>query len=1099
MQLVTGQRLGPYELLDKIGDGGMALVYRAADPRLQRHVAIKVLKPEMVDRSVFLRRFEQEAQLIACLDHPNILPIFDYGYAGDFPYIVMPLVTGGSMHRWIAPALPLDRALAVYRQVLQALGHAHGREPPVVHRDVKPANILMGENDRPLLTDFGIAKIVELSLSAGSPGTVCGTPGYMAPEQSEGRAVDQRADIYAMGVILYQLLTGRHPFRGRPSSDEAERSAAEALSPRRDKADLSAAWDEVIRHSMARNRDERYRSVSELDEAVEVAWRAEQCARGAEWQVAGATQPAATDVPQSREAAASGQPPVSASPGRNATESSGNLPRPRTSFIGREREAERMRQGLGVSRFLTVTGAGGCGKTRLALHVADALLTEYPDGVWLVELATVTDPVLVPQAVASAVGVREEPDRPILDTLKDYLRPRQILLILDNCEHLVGACALLVDDLLQSCPRLSVLATSQEALGVAGETLLRVPTLSLPAAAVVGYSAQGPSTIQQLMEAEATRLFVERARAVQPSFTLTERNARAVAQVCAHLDGIPLAIELAAARVKVLSVEQLAARLHDRFRLLTGGSRTALPRQQTLRATMDWSYDLLREPERVLFRRLSVFSGGCTLDAAGVVCTGDDLDPDELLDLLAGLVDKSLIIADTDGGEARYRLLETIRQYGAERLLEAAEAARLRARHAKTFAELVATAEPEILGPEQATWVNCLEQEHDNLRAALDWARSEPSGVAAGVGLAGALWRFWWIRGHLSEGRGWLEQLLAMGGDAPADARAKALNGAGNLAYAQGDYARARTMHEQCLALGRELGDARGVANSLNNLAVVAQALGDYPRAAEFHEQSLEQRRELGDKRGIAMSLNNLGAIAQRRGDYPRAAEFHEESLALRRELGDKRGIALSLNNLGTVALDQGDHAHAAMLLEESLALFRELGDRANIAASLDHLGGTARGTGDLVRAADLHEQALALRRELGDQRGIAISLGNLAAVAHERGHPEQAGALYVESLGLHCQVSDRIGIAGCLDGLARVASTDGHPERAAWLFGAAEALREDVGVPLAPADRVNYERSVAAAESAAGELVFRTVWDQGRTTPLDKTIAYASDTGSRP
>ncbi len=524
-----------------------------------------------------------------------------------------------------------------------------------------------------------------------------------------------------------------------------------------------------------------------------------------------------------------------------------NLPTQLTSFIGREKEMKAVKDQLKTTRLLTLIGTGGSGKTRLALQVTVDLLEEYPDGIWLVELGTLTDPTLVPQAVASVLGIREEPDRsglaggktsrPLLTRLIDSLQRKKLLIILDNCEHVVDACALLAEALLRACPNLQIMTTTRGALGVTGETAWRVPSMSLP-------DPRRLPPVANLKQYEGIELFVERARAALPTFKLTEENAPAVVQICQRLDGIPLALELAAARVKVLTPEQIAARLDDRFRLLTGGSRTALPRQQTLRAMMDWSFNLLSEPERIVLRRLSTFAGGWTIEAAEAICAGEGVNRYEVLDLLTHLVDESLVIVDERGGEARYRLLETVRQYAREKLLEARDAEVVRRRHRDWFLALADRAESELLGPQQAAWLNRLEQEHDNLRAALDWSLGSGA-IEAALRLAGALWPFWEVRGYLGEGREWLEMVLAKSGELPVALRAKVLQGAGILAWYQDDYERAVALCQQTLALYRELRQKQGMAIALNTLGLIRRSQGLYPEAHSLLEESLSIFREL--------------------------------------------------------------------------------------------------------------------------------------------------------------------------------------------------------------------------------------------------------------
>ena len=630
-----------------------------------------------------------------------------------------------------------------------------------------------------------------------------------------------------------------------------------------------------------------------------------------------------------------------------------NLPGSLTSFVGREREKKEVERLLDASRLLTLTGTGGCGKTRLAQEVAKGLVNAYADGVYLTELASLSEATLVPQAVAEVLGVREQPGSSLTDTLAHTLSTKTLLLVLDNCEHLVEACAHLVETLLKACPGLRILATSREPLGAAGEVIWQVPPLSGP-------SPHLRHALEELEGYESVRLFVERARYRNPAFLLDQQNARAVAEICHKLDGIPLAIELAAARVG-LSVEQIATRLDDSLRLLTGGNRTATPRQQTLRGALDWSYELLIEPERELFNRLSVFAGGWTLEAAESVASGEGIE--DVLDLLSRLVDKSLVVAEATGdGGVRYRMLEPVRQYAQERL---GEDDALRDRHAAFFLALAEEAESKLVEPDQVAWLERLEREHDNLRAAL--RNSLDRGNAElGLRVSGAIWRFWYAHGYLSEGRRWLEETLAQPGTASAPVRAKALRGAGALAWAQGDYARAETLFEESLILRRELGDRQGIAEAINGLASVARDRGEYARAKALFEENLAVCRELENADGIGTALINLGNVAYYHGDYPQAIPFYEESLAVYREMGERYGMAISLNNLGEVARDQGDYARAETLGKESLALFQELGDKWAIFQALIGLGRLAMARDNNERAVRLLAAAESLRETIG-------------------------------------------------------------------------------------------------------------------------------------
>ncbi len=633
-----------------------------------------------------------------------------------------------------------------------------------------------------------------------------------------------------------------------------------------------------------------------------------------------------------------------------------NLPVQLTSFIGREREKADVRRLLSTTRLLTLTGAGGAGKTRLALQAAAEALEEFRDGVWVVELASLADATLVPKAVASAMSVPEQPGRALSETLVDYLRSKSMLLVLDNCEHLLLACANLADTLLRACPHLRILTTSREAMGIEGENHYRVPSLSLPDAPTL--------PLERLNEFEAVRLFTDRATAALPSFAVTTQNAKAVATICQQLDGIPLAIELAAPRVKALPVEHIAERLHDRFRLLTSGRRTALPRHQTLRAAMDWSYDLLSEPERVLLRRLSVFVGGFTLEAAEAVCQGQDLNAGEVVNLLTHLVEKSLVIFQER--EGRYGLLETVRQYGWDKLPEAGEEADVRRRHRDWYLALAEQADPELRGPRQRVWLDRLEAELYNLRAALEWSRTQDDRAEAGLRLAAALWRFWDMRTYLTEGRGWLDGMLARPDGVEPGLRARALNVAGVLAHRQGDYDGVSRLSGEALRLARQEHDDWNSALALHHLAHAAQSHGDLSQAAAMMDESIELFRKVDNRWGMALSMNCRGDIARNQADDERAAVIFGEALAMWRAVGDRWGLAASLQNLGWVMQHRGDSHRAATLFEESLAISRELGLKAWVILILS---GLARST-----AADVHPERAATL--LGAVDGLLSAMG---------------------------------------------------------------------------------------------------------------------------
>ena len=800
-----------------------------------------------------------------------------------------------------------------------------------------------------------------------------------------------------------------------------------------------------------------------------------------------------------------------------------NLPFALTRLVGRDEELAAIEKALAGTRLLTLTGTGGVGKTRLALAAAAGSAADFSGGAFLVELAPLADPDLLPQQVLAALGLREEPGHSPAGTLTAHLRDRRALLVLDNCEHLVGAAAALAEGLLRSCPRLTVLATSREPLGVPGEATWRVPSLS-PAGAMA--------------------LFTERAQAVTPDFDVSDEAAPALAQLCRRLDNIPLAIELAAARTSALSVEEIAARLDDRFRLLSGGARTAVPRQQTLRAMVDWTYDALSDVERRVFDRLAVFGSAFDLEAAEHVVSGDGVEPGDVVDILTGLVNKSLVLTERPSGtrHTRYRLLETMRHYARERLAESGQATAVRSRHLARAVELAQAARRDFEGPGQADVLERLEAEHDDLRVALAWGTSGGDPEPALL-LATALGRFWEVRGHLSEGRSWLEAALSAGGGGESPAlRAVALNWTAVLAQHQGDYNAARGLYEHSLALRRRLDDRLGTTAALVGLGNLAALQGRLGAAWAQFEESLAIGRELDEPQVVAASLTNLGWVAHARGDLRGARAMYEEALAVRRRLGDGHGTALVMANLGDLALQQGDLDTAYALHTEGLDLRRRLGDRAGVADSLAALGRVALARGDRTTARTLHSQGLAERRRVGDRPGMPPALAALAEVARLDGDPATAGTLLEEALAVATELDDRHCItlsllhlarlardqgdpvradtlyreampvaagdegrldqgeevpptastATWLEGLAAIAVADARPDRAARLLGAADALRRAIDTPLPAHEAADRNDTVAGCSAALGEGPFRAAFEAGAALPLADAVRLA-------
>ncbi|MBI5838379.1 MAG: protein kinase [Candidatus Eisenbacteria bacterium] len=929
-----GTRFGSYTILGPLGSGGMGEVYLASDSRLNREVALKFLPDELSHDPDQLARFQREALALASLNHPNIAIIHGLEETpGGDRYLVLERVEGETLAARLGRGrLPLEETLSVCGQLAEALDAAHERG--VIHRDLKPGNLMVTPRGRVKVLDFGLARRGGEAAPGnagregadaedpGEAGLVMGTPGYMSPEQAVALPHDHRTDLFSFGCILYECLSGRRAF---PGGHALEITAA-LLNEDPDwgalPAELPGPLDELLRACLRKDPGGRPASATAVCAALAAA--ASAPAPGA---------PAPTAIPH-------------------------NLPPALTSFVGREAVAAECLRLVGQARLLTLTGAGGCGKTRLGLHLAGRLLPEHPHGAWFVDLAPLSDPERVPGAVAAALGVREEPGRTPLEALVEHFRARRTLLALDNCEHLLAACVSLTGALLAACPGLRVLATSREALGMPGEQVYAVPTLAVP----------GPGAVRDASGAaafESVRLFVERAALVRPDFVLDDAGAPAVAEICRRLDGIPLALELAAARVKMLTVEQIRARLDDRFRLLTGGSRSALPRHQTLRATIQWSYDQLVDEEQHLLRALSVFHGGWSLETAARVLPGA-ADEFEVLDRITRLVDKSLVVVERSRAEdARYRFLETVRQYAQEKLGESGEGEAVRARHLECFLALAAMAEPYLRGHDQAQWLRRLELEHENLLAALDWCPHSADGAEQALRLSGSLWRFWYAHGHFRLGRRLLAGAL-QGTTAASPARAAALRGAGAMAYVQGDTQSARPVYQELLEVCRGLGDRLGVARALNGLGLVAQGADDAATAGARYEESLAAYREVGDQAGMSVALGNLGNLALQQRDFEAARGHFEEGLALCRRLDNREGMAAAVLNLAMAFTRLGNTGQARASLGEGLGLVVELGQKRFGAYALECAAGLAALRGEPARALRWCAAAQALREQIG-------------------------------------------------------------------------------------------------------------------------------------
>jgi|SRR5580658_30023 predicted ATPase/serine/threonine protein kinase len=1021
MALTPGTKLGPYEIQSPLGAGGMGEVYRARDSRLGRIVAIKVL-PERLSQNADLRqRLEQEARTVSRLSHPNICTLHDIGHHEGIDFLVLEFVEGQTLRQLLAGGIPAMRdVISIAVQISDGLAKAH--ELGIVHRDLKPENIIVSPEAVKIL-DFGLAKLLlddeELPDTAvadaiqSDPGTISGTPRYMSPEQASGRPLDFRSDQFSFGLVLYELVTGEHAFR-RPTLAltlsailHEEPKPISSLNPQ---VPPPLCW--VIERCLAKEPEKRYFSTRDLLRDLT------------------AIRDRLSDLRSNRQ-------------DTRPT----NLPVPTTAFVGRDTELAAVKQLLlrPDVRLVTVTGPGGIGKSRLAIEAARGMADQFASGVYFVPLAAVSDPGLIILAIAQTLGLRETGGQAPIDSLKEYFHNSSgspTLLLIDNFEHLVEAGPQLAD-LLALAPSLKVLATSRAALHLYNEQEFPVPPLALPDAK----SVASPSEFKTY---SAISLFVQRAAAVKPDFELTEENAPIVAEICARLDGLPLAIELAAARVKLLSVSAMRSRLASRLQLLTGGARDLPARQQTLRQAIDWSYDLLTEPEQKLFRRLSVFWGGCTLEGVEAVCDAkQDLGLD-VLDGMSSMVDKSLVRqTEQPDGEPRFAMLETIREYAFVKMEACGEESLARRAHAAYCLVLAEEGAAEDSGANQTGWLDRFEREHDNFRAALDWL-TETGHAEWGLRLGAALFRFWEMREHLSEGRDRLGKLLKLeGASAPSNARQRALFAAGVLAGEQGDFVSSDSLMKESLDIGRQLGDTQSIAVALNALAVNTRD----------------------------------------RGDLPASRALFEESLALWRDRNDSLAVARALSNLANVVKLQGDFSYAGVLYQECLSIFREVGDRAGYAWALNHQGDVAREQGDSAAARALYEQSLATFRQLDDRWGVGRSLADLGNLAGEQQDYRTADSLYRESLGIFRELEHKRGIARLLESFACSAAAQSDSERSLRLAGAAAALRQSIGAPLVPAEQAKLERSLEAARRALPIETGRNAWLEGWVMPIEKAV----------
>jgi predicted ATPase/serine/threonine protein kinase len=1016
--LSPGVRFGSYEILQRLGAGGMGEVYRAKDSRLDREVAIKTLSRDRDSNPEALSRFEQEARSAAALNHPNIVTIYELGHENGTRYIAMELVEGATVRSLLAPgALPFRKLVAIAAQIADGLAKAH--DIGLIHCDLKPENLMVSLDGTAKVLDFGLAKLLkpgrgssDSSTTVSEHGTVAGTVGYMSPEQATGEVLDFRSDQFSFGSVLYEMATGTPAFRKKTHAettaailrDEPERLAAKTLQ-----APAPFIW--IVERCLAKDPKQRYGSTRDL----------------------------ARDLAALRDRLADGSARES-EPGRN------NLPVQRTAFIGREFETANLRDLLsrpGV-HLVTLTGPGGIGKTRLALQVAGEMAAEFPGGVCFVALSAIGEPGSLTSAIAQAMGVRETGNTALQENLMEYIGGlrQSMLLVLDNFEHLLSA-APLAAQMLSAGPKLKVVVTSQAPLHIYGEHEFPVPPLALP-------DPKSIPPLEVLSRLPAIELFVERARAVKQQFALTRENAATVAAICSRLDGLPLAIELAAARIKLLSPSAMLTRLESRLSLLTGGARDLPTRQQTLRNTVEWSYGLLNEAEQKLLRRFSVFTGGCTLEALEAVCdTKGDLGLD-VLDGMASLVDKSLAqqVEQVDK-ETRFVMLSAIREYALERLAESNDEAATRRAHAAYYLVLAEEGAQDIAA--QPEWLDRYEVEHDNFRSALDHL-IKTGDADWGLRLGTALFRFWETREHLTEGRDAIARILALEGVA---ARPK---------------------------LHARLRFAAGV---------LASEQGDYGPAQQMFEDSLGTSVELNDNRGVAVALNALAVIMRDRGEIAAASALFERCVAIWKDLGDPADCARALSNLASMMKMQGEHERAFSLYEECQTIFRQVGDVAGAAWTLNYQGDVAREKADFVAARSYCEQSLSEFRRLRDRWGIASTLSDLASLSCDQGNNSEARRLYGESVKVFQELGHQRGIARVLECLAVTAAAQANAELSLHLAGAAAALRQRLGAPLTPAGELMLEKALEFARRTLGNAA-GTAWMEGWAMPVEQALQEA-------
>ena len=1039
---------GPLQAIAKIGEGSFGEVYRALDPVLEREVALKLHRlAGDAARSAFAPHIE-EARKLARVRHPNVLTVHGVEVHDGRAGMWTDFVQGETLEERIASAGPLgvDEIAAIARDLCRALAAVHGAD--IVHGDIKAANVMRERDGRIILMDFGAGSYLHRTISAepsaagGDPESasnpptptarkLIGTPLVMAPELLDGSDPNVRSDIYAVGVLLFRLATGRHPIEASTAEELVQRHE----EPRRVflwevRPDLPETFARAIEKALAPRAGDRYADATEMGIILAASLGASPGHLGA---AAGAV--------------------------RNSIRFS-------TRFIGRERELAAARKLVVESPVVTFVGPGGSGKTRLAARLSEELAGAFPGGVCFVELADITPAIPLEAEIARAIGICEEPTRPLREMLVEHLAGAARLLVLDNCEQILDESRAFCEFIRQQCPNVHLIATSRQALGVMEERIYHTPPLTIPPS-----PARGRPHGLEITESEAVRLFIDRAVRNRPDFSLTEANAPHVAEICRRLEGIPLAIELAAARVRVLGTETLASRLEESFRLLSGGD-TGPAHHSTIEASIDWSYRLLEDPERRLLRRLAVFAGAWSIEAAETVCTDDPDQPGEIahvsiLDLLTSLVEKSLVTFEvpredrTDtgtGGAANgssYRIPEMIRQFALDALIRSGQADALRSRHLAYFLRITEEMGQRIYGEEQESILPFLESQQDNYRAAIRWSMTETGDIDAGLRIAALIRRFWFVRGYITEGRRLLDELIATGRGTPEN-RANAIVSSAGLAWSIGDAATSKRLAMEALRIREEIGSADGQIPALAILGTIASDEGDYERARTLLEKALAIRRGSPNLPSLASITCNLGVLCAREGDLQAASRYYEEAYTAMIEMGDLPSAATLLMNFSATARDLGDLPRAKELALESVKIFRTSENRRGLPSAVHNLARVHQAEGDLVTARERMLESLAVARDAGDRHTISDIVESIAQL----------------------WVADR------------------RFDHAARLLGAAEVLREAYGQSIHPLGQAEHDRAVMSAREALGDEAFRMARAWGRAMDFDRAIAYAFEPG---